>query len=251
MCFGIVLDMLRASTEAVLQNVIKVKVMKEGMLRSPASKLSQPENQWPAGHLEDTESKLNAKSGEVGTISAKVEAKTEKQQVGRSSFVFLGTFSGSFSVVHWLRNCPWVKNYVFMVSSKLGYDITWHNQRLRANCLYSCFSILFPSQPRSPGGAAGGGQTHWFAGAVDGWRVEKGNFPEHQSVSAHIGLLFWGQEFSKSLNACEIFDYTFIQFFSTWSILITTNQPFNPTSPLISTIHPSIHPSIHPLRWPR
>ena len=40
MCFGIVLDMLRASTEAVLQNVIKVKVMKKGMLRSPADLLA-------------------------------------------------------------------------------------------------------------------------------------------------------------------------------------------------------------------
>ena len=42
MCFGIALGMLRASTQPVLQNVIKVKVMKEGMLRSPASKLSKP-----------------------------------------------------------------------------------------------------------------------------------------------------------------------------------------------------------------
>lgn len=82
------------------------------MLRSPASGLSKPENQWPAGHLKDTESKLNAKSGEVGTISAKVEAKTEKQQVGRSCCVFLGTVSGSFLVVGWLQNCSWVKNYV-------------------------------------------------------------------------------------------------------------------------------------------
>ena len=68
------------------------------------------ENQRP-GHLKDTESKLNAKSGEVGTISAKVEAKTEKQQVGRSCFVFLGHVFWEFFVVDWLRNASWV-NYV-------------------------------------------------------------------------------------------------------------------------------------------
>ena len=231
MCFAIVLDMLRASTQLVKNHE------KRYVEKSSFQAVFVAENHWPAGHLKDTESKLNAKSGEVGTISAKVEAKTEKQQVGKSCFVFLGTLS-------WLRNCSWVKNYVSLYHQI--FDIT----NLRAHCLYSC---------RSPGGAAGGGQTHWFAGAVDGWCVlcwdavsnpKKKITEKCQQIMAHRKGKLPGTSASRCPYCVVVLTPSSIfQFISTWSILINQSNQSQPTlQPNISThLH---RPSIHPVRWP-